>query len=81
MNTDKCIVDYCSNDTTDLCSARGLCGKHYRSIRRIIAKGITTWKQLEERGKVRPDGRAAKSNRLINWIEKPARPNLKNKIR
>ena len=80
MNTDKCIVDYCSNDTTDLCSARGLCGKHYRSMRSVIARGITTWEQLEEKGKVLPDKRRASTDKLIDWIKKPARPNLKKRV-
>ncbi len=80
MNTDKCLVDYCRKELTTF-SARGLCAKHYRSIRRIIEKGKTTWKELEERGKVLPDGRTANTSKLMNWITKPARPNLKNKIR
>ena len=67
MNTDKCIVDYCSTDLTAL-SARGLCSRHYRSIRRVIERGVTTWKELEEKGKALPDRRVATYNKLIGWI-------------
>jgi len=68
MSTNKCIVDYCSNDTTTLGSARGLCRSHYGSVRKLITKGITTWEQLEEKGKALPDGRTTSTNELIDWI-------------
>jgi len=43
----KCLVPVCDNDA----KTRGLCSTHYMYAHRLVTRGKTTWKELEEQGK------------------------------
>lgn len=45
---EKCNI--CSNKAY----ARGICLAHYLATRRLIARGLTTWEELEKRGVSNP---------------------------
>jgi hypothetical protein len=49
MKKDKCLVPHCQN----VQRTRGLCATHYVHVcSKIVARGLKTWEQLEEEGKV-----------------------------
>ena len=47
--TEKCLYDKCQSKE----HSRGLCCKHYNRVMVFIKKGLTTWEELEKKGKVR----------------------------
>ena len=46
-STNKCLVPGCDNES----KTRGLCSTHYMYAHRLVTRGKTTWKELEEQGK------------------------------
>ncbi len=44
----SCRVPDCKRDP----ACRGLCRSHYQSAYTLVVMGASTWKQLEEKGKV-----------------------------
>lgn len=59
----KCIVPDCDANRS---YGRGLCVTHYGSIHHMIRRGITTWDDLEKRGKVLPKSEGRRS-RFKAW--------------
>ena len=49
QRTEKCLYDKCYNQE----DTRGLCIKHYNRVTILLKKGITTWKELEQKGKAK----------------------------
>ena len=54
----KCMTQGCHNSA----HSRGLCLMHYQHVRRLVAAGKATWKDLEAQGRVKPDKRIIKSD-------------------
>lgn len=47
VRTARCRVPVCDRDA----ECRGLCRSHYQSAYSLVVAGVTTWKELEDRGK------------------------------
>mgnify|MGYP003148638141 FL=1 len=43
----ECLVPGCNNDA----KTRGLCSTHYMYAHRLVTRGKSTWKELEETGR------------------------------
>lgn len=57
----KCGYDGCEEKGY----ARGLCEGHYNMARRLVGNGITTWSEMEEKGKV---AKLAKCGSKARWL-------------
>ena len=47
-----CLVPQCTKDMRT--SSHGLCRTHYKMALSLVKKDVTTWKELEDRGKSLP---------------------------
>ena len=54
---DKCLVTGCEKEEW----IRGLCTIHYRYAVGLVNKKKTSWKELENKGKVKPKKKAGRS--------------------
>lgn len=61
-----CMVTGCKKEQV----RRGLCPSHYNYCSCIISRGKTTWKELEDKGKILPKKNKSNAPAMIYFLGK-----------
>ena len=72
----KCLVPDCDANRN---YGRGLCAKHYSALAQIIHRGLTTWDDLQKRGKALQPNQQVRHSKIKEWALEGAETKLTKK--